>query len=157
MMRSLVVRIIAGIILCLAVGLFAGLATAQGVSTWYTTLQKPFFNPPNWLFGPVWTLLYIMMGIAAALVWHQQERTKVKPALKIFGVQLSLNFAWSFLFFAWQMPLLAFIEILVLWSFILLTIRYFYAVKPLAAYLLVPYLCWVSFASVLNFSIWYLN
>lgn len=142
----------------LLVGAIAGFFTSSGVNTWYAIANKPSFNPPNWLFAPVWTALYIMMGIALYLVWKSETEKAVKQtAIILFGVQLLLNFFWSFIFFYAQQPGWAFIEILIMWLFILLTILWFRKISPVAAWLLVPYICWVSFASVLNFYIWKLN
>jgi tryptophan-rich sensory protein len=151
-------KLAAAVIICLAIGGIGGFATGPAIDSWYVTIQKPDFTPPNWLFGPVWTMLYFLMGISAYLVWEKGfENKKVKQALYVFGIQLSLNLLWSFLFFGFQMPGVAFFEIVALWLAILLTIIYFYRISKPAAYLLVPYLGWVSFASVLNFSIWVLN
>jgi tryptophan-rich sensory protein len=119
-------------------------------------LNKPSFSPPNYLFAPVWTALYILMGIALYLVWINGYK-KHKKAIIVFGIQLGLNLLWSILFFGMRNPLLAFIEILLLWSFIVYTIILFYKTSKTAAYLLTPYILWVSFASVLNFFIFYLN
>lgn len=126
--------------------------------SWYNTLVKPFFTPPSWLFGPAWTILYILMAISAYLVWKNgiQKKT-VKYALKIFAIQLILNLIWSPVFFGLHNVLLALLIILVLWYFILKTIRIFYKIDKRASYLLWPYLVWVSFATVLNFSVWILN
>jgi benzodiazapine receptor len=121
---------------------------------WYEALEKPSFNPPGWVFAPVWTLLYILMGIAAWLVWKEQG---FSPALLLFIAQLVLNALWSYLFFGANRPDLALFEIVVLWVLILLTMILFWKARTLAGALLVPYLLWVSFASVLNFSLWRLN
>lgn len=140
------------------VGIFGSAFTISAIPTWYAALNKPEINPPNWLFGPVWTALYLLMGIAAFLVWKKGfENREVKIALTIFGLQLILNFFWTIIFFGLKNPLAAFIEIIVLWIAIMFNIVYFYKVSKIAAYLLVPYLLWVSFASYLNFSIWILN
>ena len=139
------------LILCLAVGGGAGFLTSQSVLTWFPTLVKPSFNPPAWLFAPVWTTLYIMMAVAAWLVWLR------KGSLVLFFVQLALNFAWSLLFFGLHSPALALLDIVALWIAILLTLIGFWKMDRRAGWLLVPYLAWVSFASVLNASIWWLN
>jgi translocator protein len=139
------------LVLCLAVGAGAGFLTAQSVLTWFPTLIKPSFNPPSWLFGPVWTTLYIMMAVAAWLVWLRQG------SLVLFYVQLALNFAWSLLFFGLHSPALALVDIVAMWVLILLTLLAFWKTDRRAGWLLVPYLAWVSFASVLNASIWWLN
>lgn len=131
-----------------------GLFTASSVSTWYIELQKPGFNPPSWVFGPVWAILYLLMGISLYLIWVNKFN---KPAFIAFGVQLFLNVLWSIIFFGMKLPLLAFIEIILLWVAILTTMIYFYRLNKISAYLLIPYLLWVSFATVLNFFIFYLN
>lgn len=144
---------------CVAAGYFAGLATQSGVNDWYPTLEKPVFNPPSWLFAPVWSLLYILMGIAAGRVWGRIdfEPEPVRKALWLFAAQLALNILWSFLFFWLHNTLLALIEIVLLALLIYETIMAFKRVDKLAAYFMVPYLVWVSFATLLNGSIWWLN
>ena len=130
--------------------------TAQ--SDWYTNLVKPSFNPPGWVFGPVWTTLYILMGVAFFLVWRQGFAGKMaRVALICFLIQLALNAAWTILFFGLQSPVLAFIDIALLWIAILLTILFFTYISKTAAVLFVPYLVWVTFAAVLNGAIWRLN
>lgn len=151
------VKLIISILACLAVGGISGYVTASEIPGWYATLQKPSFNPPNWLFGPVWTLLYIMMGIAFWLVWKSDASDLKQKAMLLFALQLTLNFFWSILFFSFHQTGWAMVEIALLWVFILLCIVSFYPISAIAAYLLVPYLCWVSFASLLNFYIWKLN
>jgi benzodiazapine receptor len=151
-------KLLISISIPLLVGAIAGFFTSSGVNTWYAVANKPSFNPPNWIFAPVWTILYIMMGIALYLVWKTEAEKAVKQtALILFAVQLTFNFFWSFIFFYAKQPGWAFIEILVMWLMILFTILWFRKVAPIAALLLVPYICWVSFASVLNFYIWKLN
>jgi len=155
---SLTVKLIISIFACVALGSIGGIATASSIDTWYANVNKPSFNPPNWLFAPVWTTLFTLMGIAAALVWHEGINNKaVKNALILFGVQFVLNMIWSWLFFGMQNPQLAFFELLLLWGFIFLTIRAFFSIKNTSGWLLVPYILWVSFAGVLNFYIWQLN
>lgn len=124
---------------------------------WYARLAKPSWTPPSWLFGPVWTLLYVLMGVAAWLVWKDRGFAGARVALLLYGVQLVLNAAWSWLFFGLQRPGLAFAEILLLWSAILATLIAFWRHRKLAGALLVPYLAWVSFATALNWAIWQLN
>ena len=145
------------IVVCLAVAglgsLFTTPQTAPG--GWYETLQKPFFTPPNWLFGPVWTFLYISMAVAGWLVWRRTGFSGTPMAL--FAIQLALNLAWSMIFFGLQSPGLALLEILVLWTAILLTILAFSRISRPAGWLLVPYLAWVTFATALNAAIWLLN
>jgi len=151
--------LIAAILICLAAGGIGSIFTSQSTITgWYANLQKPSFTPPNWLFGPVWTTLYIFMGIAAFLVWQKgPQNPAVKTALLFFAGQLILNTAWSWLFFGMNYILLAFIELLILWLAILLTILKFYSLSTTAFLLMLPYLVWVSFAALLNCSIWLLN
>lgn len=135
----------------------AGMFTAQAVPEWYASLNRPSFNPPSYLFGPVWTTLYILMGISCYIIWTNANGKKLKNALLIYGIQLILNFAWSFIFFYFQNIGLALAEILVLWVFIILMLIYFYKIKPLAAFINIPYLLWVSFATALNTSYYLLN
>ncbi len=157
-MKKKVLYIVIAVTICLLIGFLAGFATQSSVDTWYATLNKPSFNPPNWLFAPVWTLLYILMGIAAGLVWAKGfYHVWVKTALYYFGFQLLFNALWSIVFFGFQEPFWALLVILVLLILILLTIKWFKIVSRPAAYLLLPYLLWVSFAMILNYKIWELN
>jgi tryptophan-rich sensory protein len=140
------------------VGGLAGWATAQGVRDWYPTLLKPPFNPPPWVFGPVWTLLYLMMGVAFFLVWRTRPTSPTAGrAMGVYGIQLFLNFLWSFFFFWARSPGWAFGEILVLWTVLVWTVVLFFRESRTAGWLMVPYLAWVTFAAVLNGSIWILN
>ncbi|MGD9346075.1 MAG: tryptophan-rich sensory protein [Candidatus Aminicenantes bacterium] len=153
-----VFKLVVAIVVCQLAGVIGGFFTASSVKTWYATLTKPAFNPPNWIFSPVWITLYVLMAVALFLVWRKGLQTEgVKSALLFFGMQLTLNTFWSILFFGLKMPLLAFIEIVILWDFILITVLKFKKISKPAALLLVPYLLWVSFAAVLNFFLWYLN
>lgn len=153
-----VVRLALSLALPLAVGGLSGLATARSVADWYPALRKPAFNPPSWVFGPVWTVLYAIMGVALYLVWRQGwERPEVRWAMALFGIQLVLNGVWSLVFFGMRAPGLAFLEIVVLWAAIAATVVAFWRTAPPAGVLMVPYLAWVSFAAVLNGSIWLLN
>jgi len=153
-----VVKLIAAILACLLAGIIGSVFTAPSIPTWYTALNKPSLQPPNWLFGPAWTTLYILMGIALYLVWSAKATPKTKnTALMVFALQLALNAIWSIIFFGAHMTLLAFIEIILLWAAIAYTIVLFNKISRPAAYLLVPYILWVSFASYLNFAIWLLN
>lgn len=146
------------IAVCQLAGLIGTIFTFDAIPTWYATLNKPFFNPPNYLFGPVWTVLYTLMGISAYLIYREGTKKKdVKEALNIFWIQLILNSLWSIIFFGMKNPSLAFVEIIFMWVAILVTIIKFYKVSKTAAYLLIPYLLWVSFASILNLSIVLLN
>ncbi len=157
-MNNLIVKIIISVIICLTIGFVSGMSTTDAISNWYVNINKPSFNPPNWIFGPVWSILYTMMGVAAGLIWHEGlERKEVKFALGIFAVQIVLNALWSTLFFGMENPQLAFFEILLLLVMIIFTIVKFRQIKPIAGSLLIPYLLWVSFATILNFSIWQLN
>lgn len=147
----------------IAVAQFAGLVgtvfTNEAIPVWYDSLSKPFFTPPSWVFGPVWITLYTLMGIAAFLVWKKrfQNLPAAKRALRIYGAQLIANAAWSMIFFGLKMPGLAYIEILLLLGLILATVHQFRKLDQTAAYLLIPYVLWVTFASKLNLFIWILN
>ncbi len=151
-------KLFISVAITLLVGGTAGFFTSEGVNGWYAVANKPSFNPPNWVFAPVWTLLYILMGIALWLVWKSETNKAVKKtAIILFSLQLLLNFAWSFIFFYMHQPGWAFIEITGMWIMIMLTIVWFGKISPAAAWLMVPYIWWVSFAAVLNFYIWKLN
>lgn len=145
------------LIICFAAAGIGGIFTGQSVDSWYQDLQKPAWNPPDWVFGPVWTFLYISMAIAAWLVWRQNGVAGAVMPLSIFLVQLVLNAAWSGLFFGLRDPALAFSEIMFLWATILLTILTFSKIRALAAVIMLPYFAWVSFAAILNFEICRLN
>ncbi len=150
-------KFILAILLCEGAGIIGSIFTVSAIPTWYATLNKPSFSPPNWLFGPVWTILYLLMGISLYLIW------KSKPSLlkgfteKLFYTQLLLNAAWSVIFFGMQQPLVAFLEIILMWIMIALTIMSAKKLNKTAAYLLIPYLLWVSFATLLNGAIVLLN
>jgi translocator protein len=154
-------KILVVVVTCLVVGYFAGMVTRSAITTWYPTLVKPSFNPPNWIFAPVWSMLYVMMGVAAGLVWNRMEQEKekevAKSALIFFAIQLALNALWSYLFFGLKNPMLAGLEVIVLWLMIYETYLKFAKIDKIAGFLFIPYLLWVSFASVLNASIWWLN
>lgn len=153
-----IVEAVLSIVVCEGAGLIGSLATFPSIPTWYASLEKPAFNPPNWLFGPVWATLYALMGIAAFLVWRQGIRKReVKIALGIFLVQLVLNSLWSIVFFGLNSLLGGLVVILPLWVAILLSIVTFYRISKTAGVLLIPYILWVSFATILNFSLWQLN
>jgi tryptophan-rich sensory protein len=158
MLKGKIFKLIYALALCQAVGWLGSNFTVKSLDTWYAALNKPVFNPPNWIFAPVWIGLYLLMGISLYLVLSKEPRdSAVKSALWVFGVQLVLNAVWTPLFFGARLLLVAFIEILVLWIFIVLTIVKFKPISRIAAYLLIPYLLWVSFASVLNGALWLLN
>lgn len=152
-----VIKFIVALALPLLVGAIAGKYTTEAIPGWYNTLNQPSFNPPNWVFAPVWTTLYILMGISMFLIWRLPASPSRNKALAIYGIQLFLNFCWSFLFFYFKTLELALAEIILLWIFIALMLRAFYQVKPLTTYLNIPYLLWVSFATVLNGAYVYLN
>lgn len=158
MLKKRFIKILISIVICVAVGAFAAMYTQSTVNTWYPTLNKPFFNPPNWLFAPVWTFLYILMGIALGIVWSKGFYDKrVRTALYFFALQLILNAGWSVLFFGLKQPFWALVEIIALFIVLLFTYRRFKVVDKRAAYLLIPYIAWVAFATALNFEIWRLN
>lgn len=142
------------LILCFAVAGVGGLATAPSIPNWYANLAKPSWTPPGWIFGPVWSVLYLSMAVAAWLVWRQGNA--IVP-MTLFGIQLFFNAAWSWLFFGLHSPGAAFVDIVMLWMAIVATTVVFWRRSTLASILFVPYLAWVSFAGVLNFAIWRLN
>lgn len=152
------VKLIIAIAIPLIIGLSGGAFTAAEIPNWYAKLNKPTWQPPNWLFGPVWTTLYVLMGIALYLVWKSGAVQSTKQmAFILFAIQLMLNFFWSIIFFNQHQIGWAMAEIIALWVFILLTIFSFSKINNTAAWLLVPYISWVSFASILNYTIWKLN
>ena len=134
-----------------------GGAASVNAGSFYTQLVLPEWAPPAWVFGPVWTVLYVAMGIAAWLIWRADGFRAVRGALTLFLAQLALNALWSWLFFGWHRGALAFADILLLWVLIIATLIAFWRVRALAGWLLVPYLLWVSFASALNYAVWQLN
>jgi translocator protein len=151
-------KLIISISIPLSVGFIGSLFTIPFIKTWYVALNKPSFNPPNWIFGPVWTTLFILMGIALYLVWSSEKKPAlIKSGLWIFGIQLIFNVLWSLVFFTLHSPFWALINILVLWGLILATILQFSKINKTASFLLLPYILWVSFASFLNFTIFLLN
>ena len=152
-----ILKLIVSVVISQAAGAIGSLFTVQNIPTWYAGLNKPSFNPPNYLFGPVWITLYFMMGIAFFLVWKNSGKFDIKVPAILFITQLVLNALWSIIFFGMKNPMLGFIEIIILWAFIVLCVIKFYPVSKIAAWLLIPYLLWVSFASVLNFKLWMLN
>lgn len=153
-----IVKLAVSVFISLMAGIAGSFFTAPAIETWYKDLNKPSFNPPAWIFAPVWTVLYLLMGVAAFLVWREGiQHRNVQIGLGLFIFQLILNALWSIIFFGQQNPLAGFVEILVLWVAIAVTIYYFYKVNPTAAYLMIPYILWVTFATILNFSIWQLN
>lgn len=145
------------IFICLAAGFIGSYFTQSSVSTWYVTLAKPSFNPPSWVFAPVWTILYILMAVSKYIICLLPANIEKKEAIIVFFTQLILNVLWSFTFFYLRSPLLGFINIIVLWVMIIFMIIRFYKLSPIAAWLQVPYFLWVSFASILNYYLWQLN
>lgn len=157
-MNKLAIHITVAVSVCLLIGFLAGMATQSSVDTWYQGLRQPAFSPPDWVFAPVWTLLYIMMGIAAGIVWSRGfYHIWVKTALYHFGFQLLFNALWSIVFFGFRSPFWALLVIIILLVLITLTIKWFRVVSKVAAYLLIPYFLWVCFAALLNYRIWVLN
>lgn len=151
-------KLLGSILICFTAAGLGTLFTTSAIPTWYATLNKPPFSPPNYLFGPVWTILYILMGISLYLIWSKGlKNKKVRDAIYLFGIQLFLNAIWSPVFFGAHNLLLAFVIIVAMWIYIVKTIKAFAKIDKTASYLLYPYLAWVSFASILNFSVWLLN
>jgi len=158
MKKSDILKLIVSLIICQLAGFVGSLFTTPSIPTWYASLEKPSFNPPNWVFSPVWISLFVLMGISLFLVWQKTlHYPGVSSALFWFGIQLFLNMLWSVLFFGLKSPFFAFVGIIFLWVAIFLTLVKSFKVSRLAGVLFVPYICWVSFAAVLNFSIWNLN
>ena len=151
-------KAVIAILICETVGVLSGFLSSAGMNGWFDTLQKPSWNPPGWLFAPVWTTLYLMMGVALWLVWKSEkpEAEKTKAA-QVFALQLFLNFWWSLIFLHFHAPGLAFLDILLMVATITWTIFRFAPISRLAAWLLVPYLSWVCFATILNHTIWSMN
>lgn len=155
---SKTVKLITSIVLCFFTGIIGSLFTSPAIPVWYAALKKPFFSPPNWVFGPVWSVLYLLMGISLFLVWSKKGKSsKKREALIYFGTQLFFNFIWSPIFFGAKNLAFAFIIIVLMWLFIIKTIVSFAKIDKTASYLLYPYIAWVSFASILNFAVWFLN
>lgn len=157
-MHKNILKLLSSIALCQGAGLLGTLFTVSSIKNWYNFLNQPFFRPPNWLFGPVWTVLYTLMGISLYCIWMKGTRKKeIREALKIFAIQLFLNASWSIVFFGLHNIFLAFVNIVLLWILIIMVIIKFNRVDETAARLLLPYLAWVSFAAFLNYHIWLLN
>lgn len=151
-------KLLVSVAVPLLIGFGASFFTITEIGSWYQTIQKPAWNPPNRIFGPVWTTLYIMMGVALFLVWKKESNSNLKKrATFLFAIQLILNFFWSIIFFNQHQIGWALVEIMILWLSILLTIIVFAKIDKTAAWLMVPYISWVSFATILNFTIWQLN
>lgn len=157
MKTASILKLIVALALPLAVGGIAGMFTAEAVPEWYASLNRPSISPPNWLFGPVWTALYILMGISLWLIWKLPQDAKRNRAMALFFIQLALNFGWSFIFFYFHQIGLALIEIILLWIAIVLMLVQFYRLRPPAAWINVPYLLWVTFATFLTAAYYQLN
>ena len=152
-----ILKLVISIVFCQLAGFLGSLFTTPTIPTWFKTLNKPFFTPPNWIFSPVWISLFILMGISLFMVWRKQDHPRFKMTLIFFLIQLILNILWSVAFFGLRSPLLGLIDIILLWGAILLTIQHCLRVSRMAGFLLLPYIIWVSFAVGLNFSLWILN
>ena len=154
-----IVKLIAAVAIAELAGIVGSYFTVSSIPIWYASLNKPALNPPSWVFAPVWTTLFLFMGVAAYLVWVQPKikDKQRRIAMSVFGTQLALNTLWSILFFGLRNPFAAFVEIIFLWLAILATIILFYKISRPAAWLLVPYILWVSFAAYLNFCLWQFN
>ncbi len=152
------VKLVLSLAITVILGLSGGFFSVSEIPGWYAQLQRPSWNPPNWIFPPVWTLLFVMMGISLFLVWKNNAPVRVKKmAIMIFSIQLLLNILWSYVFFKQHTMGWALAEIIILWIAILLTIFAFGKISSLAAWLLVPYISWVSFAAILNYTFWKIN
>ncbi len=152
-----IIKLVASLLLPLGIGGIAGMFTSEAIPGWYASLNQPSFNPPNWVFGPVWTTLYTILGISFFLIWKLPSSKERNLAILVFFVQLLLNFCWSFFFFYFKMIGLALIDILALWAMIVVMLVRFYKLKPIASYINIPYLLWVSFATALNMAYFFLN
>lgn len=150
-------KLVASLLLPIGIGGLAGMFTSEAIPGWYASLNQPSFNPPNWVFGPVWTTLYTIMGISLFLIWKFPASKQRNLAVLVFMVQLFLNFCWSFFFFYFKMIGFALVDIFALWIMIVVMLVQFYRINPLAAYINIPYLLWVTFASSLNIAYFFLN
>ncbi len=152
------IKIVIAVLICEFAGIIGAVFTTPAITTWYATIQKPSFNPPNWIFFPVWTVLFLLMGLSLYIVWTKGlDKKEVRKAAYVFAFQLILNIAWSIIFFGFKNPFLAFIEIILLWISILATIILFYRISKKAGAIMIPYILWVTFAAFLNYSVWILN
>ena len=158
MNKNKLVKFVISVLACQIAGFAGSVFTTPSIPTWYASINKPAFTPPNWVFAPAWTTLFLLMGISLYIIWDKGLGSRdSKLAVSVFGVQLALNVIWSLLFFGLQNPFFAFVEIIMLWTAILATIMLFYKISKKAGILLVPYIFWVSFAAFLNYSVWMLN
>lgn len=156
-MSNKIMRFVICLLICEGAGALGSIFTTPEIGGWYAQLLKPSFTPPNGLFAPVWTMLFMLMAVALFIVWDKTVKTGKRAAFVTFAIQLLLNVTWSAVFFGKHMLLGGFLIIVVLWGAIALNIYRFKVVSPLAAWLMIPYLCWVTFAGVLNFYFWRLN
>ena len=157
MNKNKIIKLAVSLVLPLGVGAIAGLFTADAVPEWYASLNRPSISPPNWVFGPVWTALYLLMGISLFLIWKLDAGKERNLAMFVFLLQLLLNFGWSFIFFYFKMIGFALFEIILLWISIVIMLFLFYKIKPAAAYINIPYFLWVTFATILNSAYYFLN
>jgi translocator protein len=157
MNKSQISKLVVSLILPLGVGAIAGIFTAEAIPEWYGSLNQPSFSPPNWVFGPVWTVLYILLGISLFLIWKLDSGKERNLAIFVFLLQLLLNFGWSFIFFYFKMIGFALFDIILLWMSIVIMLFLFYKIKPMAAYINIPYFLWVTFATLLNSAYYFLN
>jgi len=157
MKADLIIKLIASLLLPLGIGGIAGIFTTDAIPGWYASLNQPSFNPPNWIFGPVWTTLYAIMGISLFLIWKLPASKERNLAILAFVAQLLLNFCWSFLFFYFKMIGVALADIVVLWVMIVVMLLRFHKLNPLGAFINIPYLLWVTFATALNAAYFFLN
>jgi tryptophan-rich sensory protein len=157
-MKNKILKFVAAVAICELAGVIGSFFTASSIQNWYAGITKPVFNPPNWIFAPVWTTLFLLMGVALFLAWTKKAERKLKrTAMILFDFQLVLNIAWSMIFFGLHSPFWAFVDIVALWILILLNAICFYKISKAAGWLYAPYLLWVGFAGVLNFTIWMIN
>jgi len=157
MFKNYVLPFLIFLVITFLAGFIGSFFTNKNIPGWYEFLKKPSFSPPNWVFAPVWSFLYFLMAISVFLIWKERKEFEIKNALIFYFIQLILNTLWSIIFFGFRKPFLAFLEIIVLWIFIILTIFEFYKIEKVASFLLTPYLLWISFALILNLFIWILN
>lgn len=157
MKKSELFKLLVSLMMPLGLGTLAGIFMATALPEWYANLNQPSFNPPNWIFGPVWSTLYILMGFSLFLIWDVDASKERNLAIYIFLLQLVLNIGWSFIFFNFNMIGLALVDIILLWISIVIMLVLFYRIKPLASAINIPYLLWVTFAAILNTSFYFLN
>lgn len=151
------IKLIICILICQLAGIIGSLFTISSITSWYVNLNKPFFTPPGWLFGPVWLTLYTLMGISLYLIWNEKSKGKIRTPLALFSIQLVLNALWSIMFFGFQLIFYGLVEIIIMWIFIALTMFSFYRISRNATIILIPYIAWVTIATLLNYFVWVLN